>query len=172
MKKLLLFFLMSFLIGMVTTLADSQVRAEKNGTGEDRDGSAGIRGRFVGAWRLAWLEEQDADGKIHVADCTGLLIYTRDGHMSVQVMYRNPPANSQKAANAPPVQYAQGGYEASFGTYEIDESAHSFNFHVEGALVRTLIGKDLARLYDFSGKQLIVKSPNPEEHWRVAWEHY
>ncbi len=53
--------------------------------------------------------------------------------MSVQVMYRNPPAG----ANAAPVQYAQGGYEASFGTYEIDEHAHNFTFHVEGALVRT-----------------------------------
>jgi len=34
------------------------------------------------------------------------------------------------------VQYAQGGYEASFGTYEIDESAHTFTYHVDGALVR------------------------------------
>jgi hypothetical protein len=32
-------------------------------------------------------------------------------------MYRNPPAGTNPA----PVQYAQGGYEASFGTYEIDE---------------------------------------------------
>ena len=48
--------------------------------------------------------------------------------MSVQVMYRNPPAGT----NAAPVQYAQGGYEASFGTYEIDEHAHTFTFHIEG----------------------------------------
>jgi len=115
-----------------------------------------------------WLEEQGADGKIHRADCTGLLVYTRDGHMSVQVIYRN----AQAGTNAAPVQYAQGGYEASFGTYEIDERAHSFTYHVEGALVRTLIGKDLTRVYDFSGKQLIVKSSSPDEHWRVAWEHY
>jgi len=70
-----------------------------------------------------------------------------------------------------PVQYAQGGYEASFGTYEIDDGAHSFTYHVEGALVRGLIGKDLPRAFEFSGKQLIVKSTHPEEHWRVAWEH-
>ena len=48
---------------------------------------------------------------MHKADCTGLLVYTRDGHMSVQVMYRNPQTGGQ----AGPVQYAQGGYEASFG---------------------------------------------------------
>ena len=159
MKKLLFLCVVSLLIGMATaTLSVSQ----------DRGGNESIQNQLVGAWRLAWLEEEGADGKIHRADCTGLLVYTRDGHMSVQVMYRNPPAGT----NAAPVQYAQGGYEASFGRYEIDERAHNFTFHVEGALVRTLIGKDLTRVYDFSGKQLIVKSSSPDEHWRVAWEHY
>ena len=122
------------------------------------------RNRLVGAWRLAWLEEPGTDGKIHKADCTGLLVYTADGHMSVQVMYRNP-----QTAQAGPVQYAAGGYEASYGTYEINDS-RTFTFHVEGALVRSLLGKDLKRVYELSGKQLIVKSPDPNEHWRVAWE--
>jgi len=70
------------------------------------------------------------------------------------------------------VQYAQGGYEASYGTYVIDERTHTFTFHVEGALVRSLIGKDLPRTFELSGKQLIVRSIRPEEHWRVGWEHY
>jgi hypothetical protein len=136
--------------------------------GQDCRGNECIQERFIGAWRLAWLEEEGTDGKIHRTDCTGLLVYTRDGHMSVQVMFKNPPA----ATNRAPVQYAQGGYEASFGTYQIDERAHSFNYHVEGALVRTLIGKDLTRVYGFSDEQLIVKSSSPDEHWRAAWEHY
>jgi hypothetical protein len=139
---------------------------------QDHNGNERVRGQFVGAWRLASLEEEGADGKVHKVDCTGLLVYTRDGHVSVQVMYRNPEANSQSTINAAPVQYALGGYEASFGTYEVDESTHSFHFHVEGALVRTLIGKDLPRAYEFSGKQLIVKSTHSDEHWRVIWEHY
>jgi hypothetical protein len=78
----------------------------------------------------------------------------------------------QAQAPAGPGQYSQGGYEASFGTYEINESTHTFNFHVEGALVRTLIGEDLPRAFEFSGAQLIVKSAHPEEHWKVTWEHY
>jgi len=127
-----------------------------------------IQDWFVGAWRLAWLEEPGADGKVRRADCTGLLVYTRDGHMSVQVMYRNPQARRQDG----PVQYAEGGYEASFGTYEINEGNSTFNYHVDGALVRSLVAKDLTRVYELSGKQLIVKSPDPNEHWKVAWEHY
>ena len=135
--------------------------------GQGNPGSTNVQDRFVGAWRLASLEEPDADGKLHKADCTGMLVYTRDGHLSVQVMYRNPPSENKLA----PVQYAQGGYEASFGRYEIND-AHTFTFHVEGALVRTLIGKDLKRAYEVSGNQLIVKSSDPNEHWRVAWESY
>lgn len=160
MRKLLSLGIVGLFIGMTAMTLSS----------EDR--SAGdIRYHFVGAWRLAWLEEEGADGKIHRADCTGLLVYTRDGHMSVQVMYRNPQAAAQSANGPAPVQYAQGGYEASFGTYQVDERAHTFNYHVDGALVRTLIGKDLPRAFEFTGKQLIVKSTRPEEHWRVAWEH-
>ena len=166
MKRLAALCVVSLFLGMTATLSVSQ----------DGDRAESVHNWFIGAWRLVWLEEQGADGKIHRADCTGLLVYTRDRHMSVQVMYRNPQGNSQASSqtttNAAPVQYAQGGYEASFGTYEIDEPAHHFIFHVEGALVRTLIGKDLTRVYELSGKELIVKSSSPDEHWRVAWEHY
>ena len=57
---------------------------------QERDTKQDTKNRFIGAWRLAWLEEPDAAGAVHKADCTGLLVNTRDGHMSVQVMYRNP----------------------------------------------------------------------------------
>jgi len=133
----------------------------------DRSGHESVRNHFIGAWRLVSLEEPDANGKIHKPDCTGLLLYTRDGHVSVQVMYRSQQAGTTTG----PVQYAQGGYEASFGTYRIDD-ADTFTFHVEGALVRGLIGKDLKRVYELSGNQLIVKSPDPNEHWQAVWERY
>jgi hypothetical protein len=132
--------------------------------------AAGVdgRGRFAGAWRLASLEQPAAGGKLRRVDCSGLLVYTRDGHMSVQVMERDP----QPQTPAGPEQYSQGGYEASYGTYQVDARAHTFTFHVEGALVQTLIGKELSRAYELSGNQLIVKSTRPDEHWRVVWERY
>jgi hypothetical protein len=114
------------------------------------------------------LEAPGPDGKIHQADSTGMFVFTQDGHAAVQVMERNPPAQAAPS----PEQYSQGGYEASFGTYEVDLTAHTFTFHVDGALVRTLIGKDLPRSFDFTGKQLIVQSTSPDEHWRVVWERY
>jgi hypothetical protein len=159
MRKLLSLGAVSWLIAMTAeTLSGGQGRV----TNED------MQGHFIGAWRLAQLETEGADGKIHSADSTGLLVFTRDGHMSVQVMERNP----QPQASAAPDQYSQGGYEASFGTYQIDESTHTFTYHVEGALVRTLIGKYLPRKFEFSGNQVIVKSTNANEHWQATWEHY
>jgi hypothetical protein len=162
MKKVLPLGVALLFIGLtavfVWTLSGNQVRGDNEH----------IKDRFVGAWRLAWLEEPDADGKIHKADCTGQLVYTRDSHMSVQVMYRNPQTGGQVA----PVQYAQGGYEASFGTYRINQNGRTFTFYVEGAMVRSLIGKDLPRAFELSDNQLIVKPTNPNEQWRVAWERY
>ena len=159
MKKLLSLGVVSLLSGMAAMTLSG---------GRDRGGNEGIQDRFVGAWRLASLETQDADGKTHPADSTGLLVFTRDGHMSVQVMERNPPAHTTAASE----QYSQGGYEASFGSYQINESIHTFTYHVEGALVRSLIGKGLPRAFELYGNQLIVKSTHPDEHWKAIWEHY
>jgi hypothetical protein len=126
-----------------------------------------VRDKLIGSWRLAWDEEQAADGKMVRPEQTGVIMYTRDGHMAVQIMLpegKNAPENN-------PVKYEQGSYEAYYGTYDVDEVAHTVTHHVEGALVRSLIGKNLTRAYRFEGKQLILKSSRADEHWTIAWEH-
>jgi Lipocalin-like domain len=96
-----------------------------------------------------------------------MLIYTRDGHISVQLMY----PNSAKAISN---EYVQNGYEASFGSYDVDEVTHTLTHHVEGSNTRDLlVGKDLPRVYQFSADgKLIIRSARPDEHWSVMWEHY
>jgi hypothetical protein len=121
---------------------------------------------LLGAWRLAWMEEPGSDGKItRITNRTGMLLYTRDGHMSVQIMF---PKSEATLSN----DYVKDGYEASFGSYEVDETAHTVTHHVQGSLTPGLVGKDLTRVYQFSGGHLIIKSSRPDEHWSVAWEHY
>ncbi len=129
---------------------------------------AGVQERLIGAWRFYSLEEQTADGKITKVLRAGTLLYTRDGHMSVQIMA--PEAKSEPESG--PVAYEKDGYEAYFGTYTIDEKAKSVTHHVEGALVRTLIGQNLTRMYQFSGKQLVLHSSRKDEKWKIVWEHY
>jgi hypothetical protein len=136
--------------------------------GQEREGRQGAKFKFAGAWRLVSLEAPGPDGKIQNADSTGMFVFTHDGHASVQVMERNPLPPS----SASPEQYSHAGYEATFGSYEVDESAHTFTFHVEGALVRGLVGKDLLRSFEFSNNRLVVKSTRPEEQWKVTWERY
>ena len=153
---------MVLLFVALTTLSGSAL------SGQDRAASEGTRERFIGAWRLVSLEEPGADGTVHGADCTGMLVFTRENRLSVQVMYRNPQAGTA----AGPVQYAQGGYEATFGRYEVDAPSRTFTYHVEGGLVRSLIGKELVRSFQLSGNRLIVQSSHANEHWRVTWEHY
>jgi Lipocalin-like domain len=118
--------------------------------------------KLIGGWQLAALEEIRADGQLHAAECSGLLAFTPDGHMSVQVMYLNPGAGSNT--------YSQGGYEASFGKYEIDRRSNRLIYRVQGALVRSLIGQRQERLFEFSGDKLIITPADPNEHWRVTWQ--
>ena len=127
---------------------------------------ASARERFVGAWRLAWMEEPGPDGTItRITDRKGALMYTRDGRTSVQIQF---PESQASVSN----DYVLNGYEASFGTYEVNEEAQTITRHVEGSITRGLVGKRLTRAYRFSDGRLIMRSVRPEERWSVTWERY
>lgn len=138
------------------TLSGSQARPD----------SQRIKDRLIGVGHWPGSKGRMQTGRFTRLTCSGLLVDTRDGHMSVQVMYHNP----QPRTSAAPVQCVRR--LRGLRSYEIDADAHTFTFHVEGALVRTLPGKQLTRVFAFSGKQLIVKSANANEHGRVAWDRY
>jgi len=139
MKKPLSLGVVSLFLGV------SAISALTRSGSQERAANQRIQDRFIGAWRLAWLEEPDPDGNLHKVDCSGLLVYTPVCARRLRGLLRH--LSDQR------------------------ERSH-ITFHVEGALVRSLTGKDLSRLFELSGNQLIVKSSNPNEHWRVAWEHY
>jgi hypothetical protein len=131
-------------------------------------GHVSDRERLIGAWHLAHIDSAGQDGKpTDIPQPQGMLIYTRDGHISVQLMY----PNSAKAISN---EYVQNGYEASFGSYDVDEVTHTLTHHVEGSNTRDLlVGKDLPRVYQFTADgKLIIRSARPDEHWSVMWEHY
>lgn len=133
-------------------------------TGKRDSGSA--REKLIGAWRLVSLEEPGQDGRLnHITNRKGILIYTRDGHMSVQLML---PESESGVSN----DYVKNGYEASFGSYDVDEKAHTVTHHVEGSVTRGLVGKDLPRAFQYSAGHLLIRSTRPDEHWSVTWERY
>jgi hypothetical protein len=123
--------------------------------------------KFIGAWHLVHIDTPDPDGKsAPIPQPKGMLIYTRDGHMSVQLMY---PETANSLSN----EYVLNGYEASFGSYDVDETARTVTHHVQGSNTRDLlVGKDLPRKYEFTTDgHLIIRPSRSDEHWSVTWEH-
>ena len=130
--------------------------------------SVGAKEKLIGAWHLVHIDAPGPDGKsVPIPQPKGMLIYTRDGHMSVQLMY---PESANSLSN----EYVLNGYEASFGSYYVDENARTVTHHVQGSNTRDLlVGKDLPRKYEFTADgNLIIRSAKADEHWFVTWEHY
>ncbi len=124
------------------------------------------RDRLLGAWHLASIT--GSDGKPVTTNVPiGMLIYTRDGHISVQLMY-------PKSAGALSNEYVRNGYEASFGSFDINQAAHTVTHHVQGSNTGDLlVGKDLPRRYQFTAEgRLLIRSTRSDEQWSVHWEHY
>lgn len=145
-------------VALVFGLSASAQTAKKDGSRE----------KLIGAWHLVHIDAPGPDGKsASVSQPKGMLIYTRDGHMSVQLMY-------PKSANTLSNEYVLNGYEASFGSYDVDEAAHTVTHHVQGSITRDLlVGKDLPRKFEFTADgHLLIRSTRPDEHWSVTWEHY
>lgn len=129
--------------------------------------SGSAKERLIGAWHLVRIDAPGPDGKAAPGpQPKGMLIYTRDGHMSVQLMY-------PKSAGAVSNEYVLNGYEASFGSYDVDESTHTVTHRIQGSITRDLlVGKDLPRKFEFtSDGHLLIRSTRPDEHWSVTWEH-
>src|SRR5437763_1792284 len=113
--------------------------------------TASEREKLVGAWRLVSIAQSDADVRpAQPTEIKGTLIYTRDGHMSVQLMY--PPSAATLSND-----YVLNGYEASFGSYDVDELAHTVTHHVQGSVTHGLVGKDLTRSFQLSHEHLIIR---------------
>ena len=146
------------LLPILIAITFSTFAPAQTGGGSDRD-------KLIGARHLVSIESPGPDGKPNrITDCKGQLIYTRDGHISVQLMY--PPSQSALTND-----YVLNGYEASFGSYDVDESAHTVTHHVQASVTRGLVGKDLTRAFQFSNGNLIIRSVSPDEHWSVTWHH-
>ena len=114
---------------LLTAVFGAALLAQQDRAMSDRD-------RFVGAWRLAWMEEPGPDGQIiRRTDRKGSLMYTRDGRMAVQIQF---PDSQSSVSN----DYVLNGYEASFATYDVDEEAKTTTRHVEGSITRGLVGTE------------------------------
>lgn len=122
------------------------------------------RSPLIGAWRMTTLEAAAPDGKLQPVPYSGQLIITEASTLSAQAMNPDP--------NAAPTSFTMNGYEALYGSIEIDDATNTFVTTVQSALVRNLIGQKMKRAFKVSGNQMILSPVDPREGWRVTYERY
>jgi hypothetical protein len=115
-----------------------------------------------GTWLLQSRIDTTRDGRRHPdgllgEDPVALLIYDRTGHFSAQFMKRDRSAVEQAApANAKNNTQAQGGYDAYFGTYRVDDTNGTVTQQLMGSLSPGNVGMVLTRGMDVQGDTLLI----------------
>jgi hypothetical protein len=134
---------------------------------------------FLGAWRLRSWDVLYADGRPptypYGDDAVGWLMYTPDGHMSVEVSRRRrAPLSTDNARKAPDAEKARAfdGYLAYSGSYSVDlnEVVH----RVEFSLNPNVCGTEQRRTATFEGGRLILSAEETvngvRRTHRLVWE--
>jgi hypothetical protein len=120
----------------------------------------------VGTWHLVRIDAPSPDGKpSNDPQPTGMLIYTRDGHASVQVMYPQTSLSNE---------FVHDGYEATFGSYELDAAQHQLTYHVQASATREkLVGHSETLRYEFpDDRHMVIRPTQADQHWSVLWQRY
>ena len=132
------------------------------------DGS--LRDKLIGAWMLVDVVREPVDGspparRPHGERPVGLILYTADGFMSVQIMDpdRQPVASSDWSALSSE-EYADEarGYFAYAGSFDVDEDRGIVTHSVQVALFPGWVGGDQPRVAEFVGDELRLSSAAPE----------
>lgn len=126
-------------------------------------GGAPLSTALPGTWQLLSRIDVTATGERRPEPSLGedpqaMLIYDRSGHFAAQFMRRDrsgdvPEGPSTGKNNS----RAQGGYDAYFGTYTIDDETGSVTQHLQGALSRENVGLTLTRAMVVDGDTLVIK---------------
>ena len=124
---------------------------------------APLSATLPGTWQLLSRVDVTASGDRRAEpslgeDPLGLLIYDRSGHFAAQFMRRDrsgdvPDGPSGAKNNSRP----QGGYDAYFGTYVIDDEKGFVTQRLVGSLSRENVGVVLTRAMDVQGDTLVIR---------------
>jgi hypothetical protein len=116
-----------------------------------------------GTWLLQSRIDVTATGERHPDPLLGddpvsILIYDRTGHFAAQFMKRDRSAVTQAApANARNNTQAQGGYDAYFGTYSVDDGRGTVTQRLQGSLSAANVGMELTRAMTVTGDTLVIQ---------------
>jgi Lipocalin-like domain len=127
--------------------------------------------RFVGSWKLISIESANPDAT-RGAHPVGLIYYDAAGNMAVQIMPDRKRAAWKPGESPTPEQAkdAIAGYTAYFGTYTVDEQAHTVSHHRQGTINAGAVGVDLVRRYELAPGDRLILTPVESPTLRLTWE--
>ena len=141
---------------------------------------------LVGTWQIVEDQTVDAQGQVVARDrdVAGLLVYTPEGRMAVQLMYRNGRPAVTGGDDTPSVGVGLGhiGWrgavakaasdpsDADVGTYTVDAARRTVVHHVHGELRPYGVGMRYERRYELRGDELWLTPGEPGLHWRTVWK--
>jgi hypothetical protein len=135
-----------------------------------------VRERLLGCWRLISYQTQSASGEVRYPlgrDPLGQLGYDACGRMSAHLMRRDSEPFADKnlfAAQSAEKSRAWGGYMGYWGTFTVDEAAHTVNHLVEGAWFPNIVGTVQVRDYRFDGDLLTLSAITEAWSARLVWQ--
>jgi lipocalin-like protein len=119
--------------------------------------------RLPGTWLLESRIDVTLAGERHPdpllgEDPVALLIYDRAGHFAAQFMKRDRSSPMPTGpAGAMNNTQAQGGYDAYFGTYRVDDAKGTVTQSLLGSLSPANVGMVLSRAMEVVGDRLLIK---------------
>ncbi len=119
--------------------------------------------RLPGTWRLVSRVDVTREGKAHAdpalgSDPIALLVYDRAGNFSAQFMKRDRSGQlADGPADAGNNTRAQGGYDAYFGTYTVDDATGMVTQTLLGALSKGNVGTVLSRGMTVDSDSLVIR---------------
>lgn len=127
---------------------------------------------LLGTWHLVRFEAVRADGRTFLpfgASVSGSLVYLADGQMIV-AYGRQDRTKPQQPTTPTPVELAKmvEGFDAYWGTFEVDPIHGQVVHHVQGAFETRAIGTDRIRSVTLDGNTLILSVPTGPCWWEFA----
>ncbi len=127
---------------------------------------------LLGTWHLVRFETVRADGRTFLpfgASVSGSLVYLADGQMIV-AYGRQDRTRPQQPTTPTPMELAKmvEGFDAYWGTFEVDPIHGQVVHHVQGAFETQAIGTDRIRSVTLDGYTLVLAVPIGQCWWEFA----
>jgi len=140
-----------------------------------------IKSQLPGTWTLLLADDVKADGThvpLYGPNPMGVLIFTPDGHYSLEIMRVNRPQYAALRNGGTPDQNkaALTGMISHFGTYATDEGAKSVTMHIEGSSYPNWDGTKQTRIVTAVTDEVLtytipaLSGAPPSEHGETAWK--